>query len=98
MENLDTHKKFAVYIYYATHSTVERNNRKRCDYLKLENNLVTSIYDKHVNLSVLGVSAVGTYFIDNQHFIYEDNYHLFLCALDEDMFDIDIYSRPNRLP
>ena len=47
-------------IYYAKCSAFELHNRIRCDDMKLENKLGTNSWDKHVDLSIFGVSVVET--------------------------------------
>ena len=47
-------------MYYYTCSAIDMYNIRRCDYLKLEENLGTHSWDKRINTSILGVSVVDT--------------------------------------
>ena len=49
-------------------------------------------------MSIFCVYAVDTHNIATQYMEYEDTSNVLLCALDEEMIDINIYARPNRPP
>ena len=61
MVNLDIPKPLSSDIYYATWSAIYQNNKRKCNYIKLEKKLGTHSWDHQVNLSTFGVSVVDTY-------------------------------------
>ena len=70
-------------MHYATCSAIDRHNRRSCDDIKLEKNLVNKSWEKRANLRIFGVSVVDTYNVATQSLYYEDTSHLFFCNLDE---------------
>ena len=83
MMDLDTHKPVAMEMYYATHSAVDRNNRRRCADIKLEKKLGTHSWDTGFNMSIFGVSVVETYNVSTQSLSYENTSHVMFCDLSE---------------
>ena len=58
MVDLGIPQPVEAYMYYATCTSVEQNNRRRCDDIKLEKNLGTHSWYGRVNLSIFGVYIV----------------------------------------
>ena len=48
-------------MYYATSSSINWKNRRKCDDIKLEMNSVSQSWEKRGNLSIFGVYVVETY-------------------------------------
>ena len=78
-------------IYYTIWSDIWGNNQRSCNNLKLEKNLGTQSWYQRVNLRIFSVSVVETYNVATQYMAYEDNSHIFFCALTEEIIDNDIW-------
>ena len=60
--------------------------------------LGTYSWDKLVNLCIFSVPVFDTYNVATHSLAYGDTSSLFFCALDEEMIDNDIDSRPTVPP
>ena len=98
MVDLDIPQPVASGIYYDTCISTDRNIRRRCNDIKLENNVDTHGWDRLVNMDIFGVSVLGSYNFDTKSLSYERTSCVLFCALDEYIIDKDLDSRPARPP
>ena len=54
----------------------------------------THSWERNVNLGIFGVSVVDTCNVATKSLTYEANSRVLLCALDEDIINNDLDSRP----
>ena len=72
---LDFPQPFSVYIYYSICSSNNRNNQIMRGRFNLEKNLGDHNWDRHVDMSIFGVSVVYTYNVSTQYISCEDTSH-----------------------